>query len=291
MLESRGWQVKRQADAASASTKVGVSARSELAELRGLWGWNTRRGGSGIARCRTGIGTGVERAANVPAMIGILGGMGPAATVDFLGKLVAATQALCDQQHVPVVVYSVPQIPDRTLAILAGGESPLDAMQAGLDTLERAGATHIAIACNTAHHWFDSLARGRRARMLHIVDAALGQVPPERMRIALLATEGTYAAGVYARRIGGLMAPEESERRAVAQAIAAVKSGDVAAARGVLRSVAAALAARGAQAIIMGCTEIPVALSGLTRANGALLIDASAALAKACVASYRAGGG
>ena len=61
------------------------------------------------------------------AMIGILGGMGPLATVDFLSKLVQRTPASCDQDHVPVVVYSVPQIPDRSASILRGGESPLPA--------------------------------------------------------------------------------------------------------------------------------------------------------------------
>jgi len=241
-----------------------------------------------MASCQVGTGKGRQFVASFAAMIGILGGMGPAATVDFMGKLVAATRAACDQQHLPTLVYSVPQIPDRTQAIVGGGESPLAAMRTGVEMLENAGATHIAIACNTAHFWFDALACGRRAAMLHIVDAALAQVPPGIERIALLATEGTYAAGVYSRRIDGLMLPETRERRALAGAIGAVKAGDIARGRQDLFEIAAALAARGAQAVVMGCTEIPVALAGLERANSALLVDASAALARACVRAYRA---
>ena len=71
------------------------------------------------------------------AMIGILGGMGPLATVDFLRKLVERTPAVRDQDHVPVVVYSVPQIPDRIAGMNGTGVSPLPAMRAGLRTLER----------------------------------------------------------------------------------------------------------------------------------------------------------
>src|SRR5688572_33509583 len=91
-------------------------------------------------------------------LLGVLGGMGPLATVDFLAKLIEETGAERDEDHVPVVVYSVPQIPSRPAAILHGGASPLPAMLEGVRTLERAGATAIAIACNTAHYWHDALA-------------------------------------------------------------------------------------------------------------------------------------
>ena len=93
------------------------------------------------------------------ALLGVLGGMGPLATVDFLSKLIAETPAERDADHVPVLVYSVPQIPDRPAAILAGGASPLPEMLNGLRTLKAAGAACIAIPCNTAHYWYDALAR------------------------------------------------------------------------------------------------------------------------------------
>ena len=74
-------------------------------------------------------------------LLGVLGGMGPLATVDFLRKLIEETPARCDEDHIPVVTYSVPQIPNRPLAITAGGESPLPALLAGIRALGRAGAT------------------------------------------------------------------------------------------------------------------------------------------------------
>ncbi len=95
-------------------------------------------------------------------MIGVLGGMGPLATVDFLAKVIAATPATCDQQHVPMIVHQVPQIPDRSTAILEGNNAPLAPMLAGLERLARAGAEVVAIPCNTAHHWYEPLTRLQR---------------------------------------------------------------------------------------------------------------------------------
>ena len=108
----------------------------------------------------------------MPRLLGVLGGMGPLAGIDFLAKLIAATPADRDQDHVPVILYSVPQISCRVEAVLGSGPSPLPAMAAGLDVLAGAGAEAVAIACNTAHHWYDDLARTSRVPILHIADAA-----------------------------------------------------------------------------------------------------------------------
>lgn len=97
-------------------------------------------------------------------LIGVLGGMGPLATIDFMQKVIDATPAERDQDHVPLIVYSVPQIPDRVGAACAGTDEPLPAMLAGIRTLEKAGVEAIAIACNTAHAWYDQLAASTRYR-------------------------------------------------------------------------------------------------------------------------------
>src|SRR5215203_211437 len=83
-------------------------------------------------------------------MLGVLGGMGPMATVDFMGKVVQNTPATCDQEHIQMVVCSAANIPDRTAAILGQGADPFPAMRSTLRRLEAAGATCIAIPCNTA---------------------------------------------------------------------------------------------------------------------------------------------
>src|ERR671937_468722 len=136
-------------------------------------------------------------------LLGVLGGMGPLATVDFLRKLIEETPASRDADHVPVVVYSVPQIPDRPAAIIGDGPSPLPEMAAGVRVLARAGASCIAIPCNTAHYWFDELAREAGAPILHIADAACDALARRggSPTVGVIGTRGTIAAGFYQERL------------------------------------------------------------------------------------------
>src|SRR5690606_838617 len=104
-------------------------------------------------------------------LVGVLGGMGPMATADFLAKVVAATPATCDQEHVPLIAYQLPQIPDRSAAILEASDAPFVPMLNGLRRLAQAGAQLAVIPCNTAHYWYDRLAAAQPLRILHIADA------------------------------------------------------------------------------------------------------------------------
>ena len=235
-----------------------------------------------------------QASCQAPGVIGILGGMGPLATVDFMRKLLDATPAASDQEHVPVVVSSIPQVPDRTAAFRGEGASPLRAMIASGQRLANAGAQLVVMPCNTAHLWFDELADALKLPMLHLVDAALdaatGLVGPQ-ARIGLLATDATVASGLYINRAKNLpdaaamqwvmpTAGEMLER--VMPGIAAVKAGQLDQARQLLGSSAQALVQRGAQALVLGCTEIPVVLT--PEGAPVPVIDATAALAKRAVA-------
>lgn len=221
-------------------------------------------------------------------MIGVLGGMGPLATVDFLRKLVERTPAARDQEHVPLVVYSVPQIPDRTASIMGSGESPLPAMRAGLHMLEDAGARAIAIPCNTAHHWYDALARECRVPLLHIADCACAALGSGVAKVGLLATSGTLAAGFYQQRLAKhgyhcLIPPQDEIDTWVMPGISLVKAGDVRGGGALLQQALAALFERGAQRVILACTEIPPALERVAAPQLPLCVDATAALADACI--------
>jgi aspartate racemase len=237
---------------------------------------------------------------NKPArLLGVLGGMGPLATVDFLRKLIEETPAARDQDHIPVIAYSVPQIPDRPLAILGHGESPLPHLLEGIHTLQQAGAQVIAIACNTAHYWHDELLLGGGVPLLHIADAAcdaLNENPAQ--RVGLLATEGTVAAGFYqsrlaARGITCLLNSAEEQQSLVLPAIECVKRNDLAQAHELAAQAVRRLLDRGAQTIVLGCTEIPLAIehpaASQTPDVTAHCIDATRALARACVAWSRGG--
>jgi len=223
-------------------------------------------------------------------VIGVLGGMGPMATVDFMSKVIALTPASKDQDHLPLIVYSVPQVPDRTSAIIEAGESPLPAMIEGLGTLVQAGAGCIAIPCNTAHYWYDDLMLECSVPILHIVDTAGGAMKRLGIHegpVGLLATAGTLDTGIYpaglARHGYECMLPDDGDMDTlVTPGIGLVKAGRIVAAEKLLRTAADNLLRRGARAVILGCTEIPVALRN-DDASAAQYVDATRALAEACV--------
>ena len=220
--------------------------------------------------------------------VGIIGGMGPAATVDLMAKVLAATPARRDEEHVPLLVWNVPQVPSRPAAIRGEGPSPLPDLLEAARFLEGAGATALAIACNTAHHWAADLGREVGIPLLHIADAALEELsrrePPVR-RVALLGTRATLALGIYGEPLArggiGVDLPTEDEQAAVDRAIAHVKAGDLEGACAEFVPVARAALGRGAQAIVLGCTELPlIACPAELRQR---IVDPTAALARAIV--------
>lgn len=228
-----------------------------------------------------------------PGLVGVLGGMGPLATVDFMQKLVAATPATRDQEHVPALISCIPQIPDRTQAFQGKGESPLPALIACAKRLEAAGVGIIVIPCNTAHLWFEEIQAQLTIPLLHIVDATLKKAAAatgEAPRFGLLATEATMASGLYMRRpacatngklVQWLLPTAMEIRDWITPGIAAVKAGKLDQGRGLLVQAAHALHGRGAAAVVLGCTEIPVVLND---ENSPLAtIDATAALAQSAV--------
>jgi aspartate racemase len=219
-------------------------------------------------------------------LIGILGGMGPLATVDFMRKVIEATPAERDQDHVPLIVYSVPQIPDRVSAASAGTDEPLPAMLAGIRTLEQAGVEAIAIACNTAHAWYDQLAASTNVRIIHMVQAVISAALQTKGPVALMATVGTLQSGIYQRYMekAGWQAlvPQPDVQNVIIDAIAAVKLGEIERARVRFDNAAASLLGSGAQRLLLACTELPVAARGSI--HEARCLDATACLAQACVA-------
>lgn len=225
-------------------------------------------------------------------VVGVLGGMGPLATIDFMRKVLEATPAARDQDHVPMLVSCLPQIPDRTAAFRGVGDSPLDAIVDSGRRLTSAGADLIVMPCNTAHLWFDEVQARLQRPMLHLVDAALrealGLVGPE-ARLGLLATDATIASGLYInRRLADRPPPQWLLPTAgemleqVMPGIEAVKAGLLEAGHERLAAAARALRQRGADVLVLGCTEIPLVLDAA--ACGLPVVDATAALARHVVA-------
>lgn len=223
-------------------------------------------------------------------VLGVLGGMGPLATADFMRKLVETTPAARDQDHMPVFVHSVPQIPDRSESFLAGSDAPWPFLLSGLRILEAAGAGAIAIPCNTAHLWHSRLAAATDLEVLHIgraTSAAVTSHPAALTRVGLLATSATITGRIYqdvlsAAGVDVIVPSARHQTECVTAGIAAVKGGDLVTATALLRSAAAQLVDDGAQGIILGCTELPLVLTSDT--FHVPLFDTTHLLVNACIA-------
>ncbi|WCG84569.1 aspartate/glutamate racemase family protein [Pectobacterium sp. A5351] len=228
-------------------------------------------------------------------LIGVLGGMGPLATVDLLHKIIEETPASRDQDHVPVVVWNVPQIPDRQQALAGTGESPLPTLLHAIRQLNCLSVSHIVVPCNTAHHWFDALAEASHAPLVHIADTTLHAIAqslemkqtPHKM--GLIATHGTLNAGWYQQRFAAQLeaetvVPNEQEMTTLfVPGCYAVKRGELRQGGRLLDQLAEQLVVRGAECLVLACTEVPPALEVVSSRWRDISIDPTRALAQACV--------
>ncbi len=230
-------------------------------------------------------------------VLGVLGGMGPLASAQFMVRLTLLTPATRDQDHIPAVLWSDPRVPDRTRGRLGGGVDPLPFLLRGIAGLRRAGCSAIAIPCNTAHCWFEEMQAEARCPILHIVEAAAADL--RRLGITtgvvgVMGTQGTLDMRLYQDRLGRLgwdcLTPTPAEmQRLVTPAIALVKANRVAEAYAPLAEAVQSLAARGAAAVVLGCTEIPLGLqAGPAESLGVPLVDTIDALARAAIRWARA---
>lgn len=224
--------------------------------------------------------------------VGILGGMGPLATADFFTKLIQATPAATDQEHLRIVVENTPDMPDRVDSLMGRGPSPVLALrQCGL-RLQEAEADMIVIPCNTAHAFLPELQPYWSIPVISIIDAAVSYVHrefPNVKKVGLLATSGTIVYRVYTEnleKIGlqTILPSSSSQVNLVTRSIYppdGVKAGKLKMPHQWLSQAAMELIEQGAELIILGCTEIPLVLQ-----NGDLpvpVIDPTSILAETTV--------
>jgi aspartate racemase len=224
--------------------------------------------------------------------IGVLGGMGPWATLDFFGRLLRLTPAARDQDHLRILIDNNPAVPDRSAFLLGRGEDPTPWLVAGARGLAAAGADFLTIPCNTAHAFYPAIAGSVPIPVLHMMEeaaAAAARAHPQARRVGLLATAGTVRAGLYARafaRYGVEVVVPDAAAQAVTDAlIAAIKAGPRPEHRGQAAALVQALAAQGAEAVVLGCTELPLVLAADVLARAPVpVLDATEALARRAVA-------
>jgi aspartate racemase len=223
-------------------------------------------------------------------VVGILGGMGPEATIDLFAKIVKATNAKHDEDHLRIIVDNNPKMPSRLDAILKNGPSPVPAMVATAQNIERAGADFLLIAANTAHWFHADVQKGVGIPVLNMIEETVAWIEkslPAIDAIGLLATTGTVKTGMYhdAFKKTGIkvLAPShEDQEQGVMASIMGFKYGEpLPGMREKMVQVVNRLAANGAGGIVMGCTEIPIILDGY--ASPVPLIDPNQILAEVVV--------
>lgn len=226
-------------------------------------------------------------------ILGILGGMGPDATANLYQEIVRLTPAQKDQDHIPTLIFSFPQVPDRTAAIRNQDRSIIPYLVEGTTRLEKAGASFIVIPCNTVHYFYDDMQRAVKIPILHLireaVEAAAKQHPDAR-RIGLLATNGTIATGLYEREFRGrslsLVYPDEPiQNDCVMKAVYGIKAGmDRQTSEDLLFTAGKNVEQKGAEVIVLGCTEIPLAFN--PKRASVPVINATRVLAEAAIREF-----
>jgi aspartate racemase len=201
-------------------------------------------------------------------VVGVLGGMGPEATVDFMAKVIALTPAEKDQDHIHMLVDHNPTVPNRQTALLNGGEDPGPVLATMAKRLEAAGADFLVIPCNTAFAFASDVREAVDIPLISIIDVtidAILQRDSTVRKVGVLATNGCLQAGVYQdalqRKSLTPVLPDANELAELMQLVNGIKAGDKSETVAVaMHKLADALLARGAEAIVAGCTEIPLVL-------------------------------
>lgn len=226
---------------------------------------------------------------NARRVIGVLGGMGPLATVDLYRKIIEATPARRDQDHLHVIIEGDPSVPDRTEALLRNGLDPTPYLVAGARRLESAGTDFIVMPCNTAHAFLPRVQAEVSIPFLSMIDEtarAVAAIVSPGATVGILATAGTIASGLYqqAFEMEGIRAvtPGVDAQANISQAIAAVKAGRTGRATSDLVLAASReMIQVGVHALVAACTELPIVLQ--QEDVPVALIDPTKILAEAAV--------
>jgi aspartate racemase len=200
--------------------------------------------------------------------VGVLGGMGPAATVDFFARVVRATPAATEQHHLHLIIDNNPGVPNRNLGVAGTGPSPGPALAQMARRLEQAGADFLVMPCNTAHAFVDHIHAATRLPFINMVDETILAVKAqtESGAVGLLAADGCLIAGLYQKGLDGigrtailLDAPDQQRFMDLLYRIKAGEADD--AVRETMREFAYTLIRRGARVIVAACTEVPIVLA------------------------------
>jgi aspartate racemase len=203
-------------------------------------------------------------------VVGVLGGMGPEATIDLMRRVIAATPADDDADHIHLLVDQNPKVPSRIKALIEGtGPSPVDELVRMARTLEAAGATVLAIACNTAHAYAGEIAAAVSIPLLDMVVLTAEEIagrPLKHRRVGMLASTAVLQLGLYERAFQAFgietRYPRPQEQEQVLGLIRAVKAGRATELRGAFNGLARRLLSQDIDLLVVACTELSLLVDG-----------------------------
>lgn len=196
--------------------------------------------------------------------VGIIGGMGPEATADLFRKIIISTNAKHDYEHIHILIDNNTSIPDRTAAIMNGGESPLPQMLLSADRLVGQGADFLAIGCNTAHYFYNELSDNISVPILNMVEITINTIISQKIHaVGILGTFATLKTGLYDHLDKyniKLIKPDNKGEAAVMDMIYnGIKGGHMNYDTVSVRSCLDKMIDQGAEKFILACTELPLA--------------------------------
>lgn len=225
-------------------------------------------------------------------IIGIIGGMGPKATLDFYGKLLDEFGATCDQDHPHVLIDSNTKVPDRTTYILNGGQNPLPDLVKSARCLVDGGATILAMPCNTAHYFYQGIVDAidhEGISFIHMIDETGRYLKENNVdSVLLLATQGTYSSNLYQKALKGhgieVVVPSKSIQDDLMTMIYDLKKGRDDFKKEELVHIVEEARNLGLKGIVLGCTELPLIFQSAGMADQA--VDATSVLVDATIKEF-----
>jgi aspartate racemase len=226
-------------------------------------------------------------------LLGIFGGMGPEATIELYRQIIKLTPVEKDQDHIPTLIYSLPQVPERTASIRNLDPSIIPYLIEGISRLEKAGVSFIAIPCNTVHYYYDTMQEAASVPIIHMIRETVIEVSnkyPDTKRIGLLATTGTIESKLYDNELDKkdlqIIIPDmDTQNEKVMKAVFGIKAGkNDTLNEDLLAEAGQSLVNMGAELIILGCTEIPLAFNN-SKVN-VPIVNATRVLAERAVRMY-----
>jgi len=220
--------------------------------------------------------------------VGIIGGMGPEATLDLFYKIIKATPAKKDQEHLHIVIDNFPQIPDRTAFLLGRGENPFPYILKSIELLKKANVDVLCMPCNTAHYFVEDIRKATPLPFISIVESTLKEIKSnfkDSKNIGLLATDGTITGRVYHNIFEAegykIITTSEEKQNEVMKIIYSTKAGKIEENIQTFGEVIEHMKLLGSELVVLGCTELPILLKYFRPSIS--VIDATSCLAKEVV--------